>query len=68
LNGARSGPAISATPFRGAASAASATKVATSSAAIGWNNTGGSLTVFPAMLESAIPRRNSMNWVARTMV
>ena len=39
------------TPFRGAASAASATMAATSSAAMGWNRTGGSLTVFPSALE-----------------
>src|SRR5215468_11124222 len=48
LNGARSGPAISTMPFRGAASATSATIGATSSAAIGWNRPGGSLTMFPS--------------------
>src|SRR5215472_9245691 len=65
LNGARSGPAISTMPPRGAASATSATLAATSSAAIGWKRMGGSLTVFPSALESAMPRRNSINWVAR---
>src|ERR1700722_9709393 len=65
LNGARSGPAISTMPFRGAASATSATMAATSSAAMGWNRTGGSLTFLSSVLELAMPRRNSMNWVAR---
>ena len=51
MNGARSGPAISTIPFRGAASATSATLAATSSAAIGWNRQGGSLTIFPSALE-----------------
>ena len=32
------------------------------------NRMGGSLTLFPSTLESAMPPRNSMNWVARTMV
>src|SRR6476646_8787055 len=59
LKGARSGPAISTMPFRGAASATSATLAATSSAAMGWNRTGGSLTMFPSLLESAMPPRNS---------
>ena len=53
---------------RGAASAISATTEATSSAAIGWNRTGGSLTMFPSALASAMPPRNSMNWVARIIV
>src|SRR6516164_11467 len=68
LNGARSGPAISTMPFFGAASATSETMAAASSAAMGWNRTGGSLTMFPSALESAMPRRNSMNWVARMIV
>jgi hypothetical protein len=68
LNGARSGPAISTIEFRGAVCATSATTEATSSAAMGWNRTGGSLTVFPSALESAMPPRNSMNWVERMMV
>jgi hypothetical protein len=55
-------------PPRGAASATSATLAATSSAAMGWNRMGGSLTMFPSALESAMPRRNSMNWVARMIV
>src|SRR5580704_1345377 len=49
LNGARSGPAISTIPFRGAASATSATMAATSSAAMGWNRPGEILTVFPSV-------------------
>jgi hypothetical protein len=68
LNGARSGPAISTIPFRGAASATSATKAATSSAAMGWNRPGEILTLFPAALEAAMPSRNSRNWVERMMV
>src|SRR5215471_8921525 len=64
LNGARSGPAISTMPFRGVASATSATMAATSSAAMGWNRTGGSLTLFPSSLASPMPPRNSINWVA----
>jgi len=55
-------------PLRGAATAASATMAATSSAAMGWNSPGESLTVPPAALESAMARRNSRNWVARMMV
>src|SRR6516225_6333718 len=51
-------------PPRGAASATSATMAATSSAAMGWKRMGGSLTMFPSALESAMPGRNSMNWVA----
>jgi hypothetical protein len=39
-----------------------------SSAAMGWNRTGGSLTMFPSVLESAMPPRNSWNWVARMIV
>src|SRR5436190_2765358 len=65
LNGARSGPAISTMPPRGAASATSATIGATSSAAMGWNRPGDSLTMFPSALEAAMPPRNSRNWVAR---
>src|ERR1700757_3490429 len=61
-------PAISTIPFRGAASATSATTGATSSAAMGWNRLGERLTVFPSVPESAMPPRNSMNWVARMMV
>src|SRR5215471_5452269 len=59
LNGARSGPAISTMPFRGGASATSATTAATSSAAMGWNRPGESLTTFPSVLSAAMPRRNS---------
>jgi hypothetical protein len=55
-------------PFRGAASAISATTRATSSAAMGWNKTGGSRATLPATLASAMPPRNSRNWVARMMV
>jgi hypothetical protein len=68
LNGARSGPAISTMPLRGDASASSVTMGATSSAAMGWNRTGGSLMMFPSALEAAMPPRNSRNWVARIMV
>jgi hypothetical protein len=68
LNGARSGPAISTMAFRGAASATSATIGAMSSAAMGWNRTGEILTMFPSAVESAMPPRNSRNWVARMMV
>ena len=62
------GAAISTMPFRGAASATAATTVATSSAAMGWNRTGGSLTMFRSALESAMSPRNSMNSVARIMI
>ncbi|MND08742.1 hypothetical protein D3C83_315830 [compost metagenome] len=55
-------------PFRGAASATSATMTATSSAAMGWNRPGESLILFPSALESAMARRNSRNWVERIMV
>jgi hypothetical protein len=55
-------------PFRGAAAAASATMAATSSAAMGWNRLGGSLTMLPSALEAAMPPRNSRNWVDRMMV
>jgi len=48
--------------------ATSATIAATSSAAMSWNRTGGSLTMFPSALESAMPPRNSRNWVARLIV
>jgi hypothetical protein len=41
---------------------------ATSSAAMGWNRPGESLTMFPFVLEAAMPPRNSMNWVERMMV
>jgi hypothetical protein len=41
---------------------------ATSSAAMGWNGPGESLTMFPSALKSAIPPRNSRNWVERMMV
>src|SRR5215471_12724726 len=62
LNGARSGPAISTMPFRGVASATSATMAATSSGAMGWNRPGESLTMmFPSALEAAMPPRNSRN-------
>jgi hypothetical protein len=46
-------------PFRGTVSATSATIEATSSAAIGWNETGGSLTESPSAAESAMPPTNS---------
>src|SRR5882724_11169141 len=49
-------------PFRGAASATSATIGATSSAAMGWNRPGESLTTFPFVLSAAMPPRNSRNW------
>jgi hypothetical protein len=68
LNGARSEPAISTMLFRGAASATSAMMGAMSSAAMGWNRMGGSLTIFPSALESAMPPRNFMNCVVRMMV
>ena len=35
---------------------------------MGWNRTGGTLTMFPSARESAMPRRNSINCVARMMV
>jgi hypothetical protein len=35
---------------------------------MGWNRPGESLTVFPSDLESAMPPRNSRNWVERMMV
>ena len=54
--------------FLGGASATSATKAATSSAAMGWNRPGESLTMFPSGLEAAMLPRNSRNWVERTMV
>jgi hypothetical protein len=41
---------------------------ATSSAAMGWNRPGESLTMFPSALEAAMPPRNSRNWVERMMV
>jgi hypothetical protein len=41
---------------------------ATSSAAMGWNRPGESLTLFPSVLEVAMPLRNSRNWVERMMV
>src|SRR6516165_597069 len=66
--GNASGPAISIVPFTGSATAASATAVATSSAAIGWNNECDRRTVSPSMAACAMPRRNSKNWVARTIV
>ena len=44
------------------------TLAATSSAAMGWNRPGAILTMFPSAPESAMPRRNSMNWVDRMMV
>src|SRR6266700_6211403 len=63
-----SGPVISTVPFTGSARAASATAVATSSAAIGWNSECDSRTVSPSTADCAMPRRNSKNWVARTIV
>jgi hypothetical protein len=41
---------------------------ATSSAAMGWNSPGESLTLFPSVLEAAMPPTNYMNWVERMMV
>jgi hypothetical protein len=41
---------------------------ATSSAAMGWNRPGDSLTMLPSALAAAMPPRNSRNWVARMMV
>src|SRR6478672_2996244 len=41
---------------------------ATSSAAMGWNKPGESLTVFSFAPSSAMPRRNSRNCVERMMV
>jgi hypothetical protein len=35
---------------------------------MGWNRPGESLTVFPSVLEAAMPPRNSRNWVARMTV
>src|SRR5207253_10519492 len=55
-------------PLRGDATATSATMAATSSAAMGWNRPGESLTVLPSALEAATPPRNSRNWVERMMV
>ena len=46
----------------------SATLAATSSAAMGWNRPGGSLTMVPSAAESAMPLRNSRNWVERMIV
>jgi len=60
------GPAISKVPFS-SASVTSATMAATSSAAMGWNRPGESLTMFPSALEVAIALRNSRNWVERMM-
>ena len=50
------------------ATAASATAVATSSAAIGWDNECDRRTVSPSAADCAMPRRNSKNRVARTIV
>src|SRR2546430_593776 len=44
-------------PLRGDATATSATMAATSSAAMGWNRPGESLTVLPSALEAATPPR-----------
>ena len=52
-----SGPAISVTPLTGRPTAARATAVATSSAAIGRNNACGNLTTSPSVAESAKPTR-----------
>jgi hypothetical protein len=52
-------------PFRGAASATSATMAATSSAAMAWNRPGESRTVRPSVLESAMRPMKSMNRVER---
>ena len=35
---------------------------------VGWNRLGGSLTIFPSALESAMPPRNSRNCVERMIV
>ena len=48
--------------------ATSATMGATSSAAMGWNKPGESLTTFPSAPESAMAPRNSRNWVERMTV
>jgi len=45
-----------------------ATAVATSSAAIGWISKCDRRTVSRSMADCAMPRRNSKNWVARTIV
>jgi hypothetical protein len=41
---------------------------ATSSAAIGWNKPGESVTMFSSVLSAAMPPRNSRNWVERMIV
>jgi hypothetical protein len=41
---------------------------ATSSAAMGWNRPGDSLTLLPSVLEAAMAPRNSRNCVVRMMV
>jgi hypothetical protein len=41
---------------------------ATSSAAMGWNRPGDSLTLLPSVLEAAMAPRNSRNCVERMMV
>ncbi len=51
-NRSSSGPANSTMPLRGAASVISATMAATSSAAMGWNRQGGSLTTVPSATRS----------------
>src|SRR5579871_3885113 len=61
------GPATSTTPFSGLPVATFATEAATSSAAMGWMNTGGTRTLFPSVASSAIPCQNSKNWVAWTI-
>ncbi|MCY1308644.1 hypothetical protein D9M70_586680 [compost metagenome] len=63
-----SGPAISIVWFSGLPIVASATKVATSSAAIGWNAPDETLAVLSTVASSAMPPRNSRNCVDLTMV
>ncbi|MDT4831268.1 hypothetical protein FQZ97_647720 [compost metagenome] len=63
-----SGPAISIVWFSGFPIAASATKPATSSAAMGWNAPNETRTVPSTVASSAMPPRNSRNCVDLTMV
>ena len=62
-----SGPATSTIPFSGGPTETRATAFATSSAAIGWNWTGGSRTVSPSVARAAMLFRNSKNCVACTI-
>jgi len=67
VNGARSGGDLDDAVSR-RRSAASATMAATSSDRDRLEQDGRDLTLLPSTLESAMPPRNSMNWVARTIV